>query len=189
MKLFTSKREQRLWFWAVATIIAIYSSIGIAQPLAGTLRERGLLEISFGIAMLLVIGAILTQRVKMRAGWGELGVWLGIIGVYLLVLVRMEIPEERTHLIEYSVLAAFIFEALTERVRNKHLILFPAAIAVFMSAALGFIDEAIQFFLPNRVFDWRDVGFNALASLMAVFASLALSWMKKRYASSKEKRN
>ena len=40
---------------------------------------------------------------------------------------------------------------------------------------LGWLDEGIQWLLPNRVYDIRDVGFNALAAVMAVGASLALS--------------
>ena len=39
----------------------------------------------------------------------------------------------------------------------------------------GWLDEGIQALLPNRVDDIRDVGFNALAGLMAITARLAIS--------------
>ncbi len=100
MKLFTSNKERLLWLWVLAVTLAIYITASISQPLAGFLRERGLLEISFILGMVLVIAAIFTQRVQTRPGWGELGVWLGIAAVYLMLFVRMENPEERTHLIE-----------------------------------------------------------------------------------------
>jgi len=48
-----------------------------------------------------------------------------------------------------------------------------------MTALLGWLDEAIQWFLPNRVYDPVDVGFNALAALMAIAASAALAWARR----------
>lgn len=180
MKLFTSNKERRLWFWALAVTLAIYITASISQPLAGFLRERGLLEISFTLGMILVIAAVFTQRVKTRPGWGELGVWLGVAAVYLMLFVRMESPEERTHLIEYGVLAAFIYEALAERMRNGRRVPVPPVLIVVVTALLGLLDEGIQVLIPNRVFDIRDVGFNALAGLIAVVASVALAWVRKR---------
>ena len=97
-----------------------------------------------------------------------------------MLFVRMENPQERTHLIEYGVLAAFIYEALAERVRNGRGIPLPSVLAVFATTLLGLLDEGIQVLIPNRVFDIRDVGFNALAGLIAVAASVALAWVRKR---------
>jgi VanZ family protein len=56
----------------------------------------------------------------------------------------------------------------------------PAAIAVVITALLGWLDEGIQANLPTRVSDLRDVGVNALAGLLAVSASLVLEWTKRR---------
>ena len=160
--------------------IAIYITAAIAQPVAGFLRANNLLEISFMLGMALVVLSIITQRIKMRAGWKELGIWLGIAAVYLLLFVRIEIPEERTHLIEYGVLATFIYQALKERMRHGHYIPQPAIFTIVVVALLGLFDEIIQYFIPNRVFDWRDVGFNALAGIIAIMVSLALTWGGKR---------
>jgi hypothetical protein len=38
-----------------------------------------------------------------------------------------------------------------------------------------------QALLPNRVYDLRDVGFNALAGLMAVAPSLVPAWAQRRW--------
>jgi len=37
MSLFSSKREKRLWLWALAAVIALYSTLGLAGALAGRL--------------------------------------------------------------------------------------------------------------------------------------------------------
>ena len=99
----------------------------------------------------------------------EIGVIIGILAVYLLLFARMALPEERTHLIEYSVVALLIFEALKERQKNGRPLPFPAPlIAIATTSIFGTIDELIQLFLPNRVFDYRDILFNCIASLVAI---------------------
>jgi VanZ family protein len=45
--------------------------------------------------------------------------------------------------------------------------------AVLLAGAAGWVDEAIQALLPNRVYDLRDVAFNTLAAAAAI-AALAL---------------
>ena len=180
MTLFSSKRERRLWLWTLAVVVAIYSTLGLARTLAGTLRDHGLLTAAFVLAMFLVAATIMTQGLKRRPGKTEIMVGLGIAAAYLLVFVRMAIPEERTHLIEYGVLAVFTHEALLERASQGRRVPRPALIAILTTALFGILDECIQGVLPNRVFDTRDILFNVLAAVMAVAASVALAWARRR---------
>lgn len=178
--LFTSARERRLWLWAIAVVVGIYSTLGLAQTLAKVLRDRDMIGAgSFIFSLFLVGAAVLALGLKARPRGVEIGVALGIVAVYLLVFLRMAIPEERGHIIEYSVLAVFIYEALTERVRNGRRVPAAAVIAWVMTALLGWLDEGIQALLPNRVYDIRDVGFNSFAAFLAIAASLALTWTRK----------
>jgi VanZ family protein len=96
-----------------------------------------------------------------------------------MVFVRMAIPEERTHLIEYGVVAVFIHEALIERNKQGRRVRFPALYAVLATALVGALDEGIQEILPSRVFDLRDILFNFLAGFMAVTGNLALRWARR----------
>lgn len=43
----------------------------------------------------------------------------------------------------------------------------------------GLLDESTQALLPNRHYEIIDVGFNALAALMAIGASMALAWVRR----------
>ena len=175
MSLFTSDRERRLWFWTLSVIVAIYSTLGPARTLADVLRERNLLEVSFVLVVLLVVGALAVAWVKRRPGWGEIGVVLGVGLAYLMVWWRIDSWEERTHLIEYGIVAALIHQALLERVRNGRRVPGPAALTVAVTAQLGTFDAIIQAILPNRVFAVRDIGFNALAGFMVIAARLAIA--------------
>lgn len=164
----------------MAVVAAIYSTLGLARTLLGVLGETGLGVGLFALCCLLVLATVATQGLKTRPGGAEIGVALGIAAVYLLVFVRMSIPTERSHLIEYGVVALFVHEALTERVSQGRQVPAPALLAVLVTALLGFIDECIQLFLPSRVFDPIDMLFNVLAAVMAIAASSALGWARKR---------
>ncbi|MDH3498715.1 MAG: VanZ family protein [Acidimicrobiia bacterium] len=173
--LFSSTRERRSWAWTLVVVVAIYSTLGLAPTLARVLRDRDLLDSSFGLGMLLVGAAIVALALKTRPGGAEIGVAFGVAAVYLMMFLRMAIPEERTHLIEYSVVAILIYEALMERASQGRRVPVPALLAILASALIGALDEGIQAVLPSRVFDPVDILFNVLAGVMAVGASVALA--------------
>jgi len=187
MPLYTSDRERRLWLWTLAVVAAIYSTLALAGTLAGFLREHHLLEVSFVLGLLLLVVAIAGQSLKRRPSSSEIWVALGVTGVYLMAYLRIESPEERTHLFEYGLVAVLIYEALTERLRHGRRVPSPAFLAVLVTVFLGWLDEGIQAILPNRFYDIRDVGFNALAAFMAIAASLTLAWVRRW--SSKDRRD
>ena len=148
MTLFSSRRERRLWLWVLAVMVAIYATLGLAQTLAETLRERGLLDISIGLfllCMFLVGATILTQALKVRPGGAEVAVVIGVATAYLLVFTRMTVPTERSHLIEYGVVGVLIYEALIERARATAAPCRCRPCSLSSSTvALGALDEGIQ---------------------------------------------
>lgn len=175
MSLFTTYRERRLWLWTFAIVVAIYSTLGLTGTLAGFLRKHGLMEASFIFGAFLIVATIVAQGLKARPGGTEIAVALGIAAAYLMVFVRMSITEERTHLIEYGLVGAFIHEALTERASQDRHVPMPALLAILATTLVGVLDECIQAFLPSRVFDPFDILFNFLAGTMAVVARLAMA--------------
>ena len=190
MSLFSSRRERRLWAWTLLVVVAIYSTLGLAWTLAGALRDSGLLDRSlpvlmFLMGMVLVGATIVTRGLKVRPGGVEVAVALGVATAYFMVFVRIAILEERTHLIEYSVVAGLIHEALTERASQGRRVPLPALLAFLAAALIGVLDEGIQAFLPSRVFDPQDMLFNVLAAAMAVAAGAALAWARRRTSRSR----
>lgn len=182
MPRFTSDRERRLWFRVLVVVVAIWSSLGLAGTLAETLRDRNLLDVAFFIGFLVTVGSIVTGTLQQRVTGREIWAGLSIAVAYAMIAVRMGIPlAERTHLFEYGLVAVLIYQALTERFRSGRKELASAALAVAMTALLGWLDEGIQALLPNRVYDLRDVGFNALAGLLAVAANLVLIWVRQQW--------
>ena len=183
MRLFSSARERRLWLGTLAVVAAIYSTLGLAGTLAGALRESELLDASTWVlfAMFLVGATILTQGIRFRPRGAEIAILLGLMAVYLLLFLRSTAsPAERTHLMEYGVLGVFIHEALAERVSQGRRVPIPPLVAVLATAMLGVVDEGIQWFVPDRVFDPMDILFNLLAGATSVGAVVALAWARRR---------
>ena len=122
----------------------------------------------------------MTQGLTTRPGGAEIGVALGVVAVYLLLFIRMTATAaERTHLMEYGVVAVFVYEALMERASQGRRVPVPALLAALATSLLGVLDECIQAVLPNRVFDPIDILFNVLAAVMAVVAMMALGWARR----------
>ena len=176
--LFTSDRERRLWLWALVVVVTIYATLSPAQELAAALRERNLLRVTSGAVLLLVAVVIAVHWAKTRPGRREIGVGIGVVAVYLTLLIRLPVPEARSHLFEYGLVAMLIYHALAERRRNGRRVPVPAVLAAVATALLGWIDEGIQAFLPNRVYDLVDVGLNAIFGLVAILASVVMGWAR-----------
>lgn len=179
MPRFTSTRERRLWLWALAVVAAIFATLGLTGRLAETLADDNVAAVGFGLALLLVGATILSQGLQARPRGTEIAIALGIAAVALMALLRCTLAE-RTHLIEYGVLAVFIHAALVERRSQARRVPAPPLLAILAAALIGTVDESIQLVLPSRVFDPEDILFNVLAATVAVAASVALGWIRRR---------
>ena len=178
--LFTSPRERALWFWASIVATTVFVGLGFSRSLQSIIAGSILVPVFFGVGFLFVILMILTQGLRIRPGGVEIGLVLGIASILLLAFVRLTSPAERTHLVEYAVLALLVHEALIERSANRGTSLAPGLVAFPIVAAIGILDEVVQSAIPNRVFDVRDVLFNILAVGSAILANTSLRWMRKR---------
>lgn len=171
---FSSDRERRLWLLTAAAVTAIYSTLGIARPVVEGLQERNLLRLTIIAVIVILLGPVTWRWVRSRPDWPEVGAMFGVVFAYWMVWVRMSGWAERTHLIEYGVVAAVMHMALLERAGNGRYVPAPAFLAVTATTLLGLLDESIQAVLPGRVFDARDIFFNLVAAFMVIAARLAL---------------
>ena len=180
-RLFTSRRERRLWLCALAVVVAIYSTLGLAGSLADVLRERDLLPAAVFVLMLVTVGAIVGSGLKTRPGRREVWVALGLMAVYGMLLVRMGgSMEERTHLFEYGIVSVLIYQALRERSENGRRVPVPAVLALVATSLLGWIDEGIQAVLPDRSYDNFDVLSNVVAAVIGIAGSVIVGSANER---------
>lgn len=182
MSLFSSTRERRLWTALVIVLAAIYATLAHAPAIAAILRERNSLTATMFVVSLWSLVTITIFFIRGRPGRAEIAVGAGILIVYLMAWLRIGIatPEERTHLFEYSLVAALVHEALLERKANGRRVPAPAILALLISILLGWLDEGIQSLLPNRVYDLMDVTFNSLAATIIISARWILALARRK---------
>ena len=188
MSFFSSKRERRLWLALLVVLLAIYATLGKAPDIVAALGESALNSAGNNLvaALLMLLVVIPVFFIRKRFGGAELAVGFGVLAVYLLAWLRLGSLEARTHLVEYSMVAALVHEALLERRENRRRVPAPALLALLISIGLGWLDESIQSALPNRVYDLVDVAFNTLAATMIITARQLLAWVRKRRSSQGE---
>jgi hypothetical protein len=168
---FRSARERRLWGWAAGLLVLIYLSLYPVRPVAEWLRGRGWLEPTIAGLFLVAAAGVARWSLVRSPGRRELTVLaLGAVA-YLAVLWPIRMPEERFHLLEYGLFGGLVYAALVERQRpggELRFALWPAALALALTGLAGWLDEGIQHLLPNRHYDWVDIGLNLLAGVLAV---------------------
>lgn len=183
---FTSDREKRLWWSAGLCLLLIYSTLYSVRPLVTFLRQRNLLRLSVAAAFLLAVVWVIRSLGRQRVGWRTVVGLVVAIGVYLAVFGTVEAnPEELIHFLEYGLIAVLFDAALRERRRNAsdkggfRVSNYPGITAALLTLAAGWLDEAIQWALPNRFYDIRDVAFNGGAAVMALVVVRLLDWCQK----------
>lgn len=176
---FTSYREKQYWQYAGVVLAVIISTLLFGHPLLGIFGSQNLQAAIFATGMLLTGGTILMYGIKNRPGKMELVVWLGFAAVFLMFFLRLGLPE-RSHVMEYSILAIFIHLALLERTRQGKKVPVPALLAFAVSFFIGVLDEGLQLFIPDRVFDFNDILFNGLVTAFAIGAGMVLRWIRRR---------
>lgn len=118
MSLFTSPKEKKLWLYVLIILVAILSTLVFGQPLQKIFQDQNVQAVIFLSGMILTAITIVVHSLKSQSSKKEIAVWIGIAAVYLMLFLRLGLSE-RTHLIEYSVLAIFVFSAFSERFRDQ----------------------------------------------------------------------
>ena len=153
-------------------LLVLYVTLGLVRSITNYLRDTGVLRVSVLAAFVIAGSAMLwlifrDRRNRNRQVVGMLALTLA---AYAAVILPMESAEEKIHFIEYGIVALLADASAPAGWSGKKRFFL---CALFVLAA-GWIDELIQALLPNRVYDLRDVAFNATAGVIALLALAAV---------------
>ncbi|MDP6039274.1 MAG: VanZ family protein [Candidatus Latescibacteria bacterium] len=159
----------KLWGFVVLYTVFIYATLPVMPKAWRALWAYTQGRIDFAgwivtVAVLIAMFAYLVARCRKLLPFVG---FIGLMGVYGWMLANLGTsPAERFHLAEYGVLGFFTLRALRIDVAPV-----PAfALAWGITMILGAGDEAIQWLLPSRVFEWKDVGLNVVSSGLGLAA-------------------
>jgi VanZ family protein len=143
-------------------------------PLAGAVREfvavRGGRHLFLWATLfaLAAVGVRLLQAATRRGLTpARLLVLAAVAALYAgLVWSLRHNTEEALHCVQYAVLGTLLSRALGRHLGG----LTGYAAAAMAGIGLGIIDELIQWLVPGRTFDYRDLGINGLSAVLALAA-------------------
>lgn len=178
---FTSKREKRLWIFAAICLLIIYLGI----PFSGTyleLQQQFDITSIYVMCFVLVLFSVAGFSFRYNFNLRSVLITFGIITVLIQLFVRSGMTAaERTHLFEYGLLGPLIYHALLERKKGGKFKWSAYWFALAATFDLGILDECIQYFAPNRVFDAVDILFNVIASFLTISVSAIIVWLQQRF--------
>lgn len=153
------------WLWVFLCTLTIFLIVPVARTISGYIQTYWDISL-FGYSVLFAVILIfvfciylLWFRLKIRALSNY--IWLASISlIYVLFTLKLwQRPEEAVHFLEYGLLGYLLFRALRHHISDKTVYL----AAFLIGGTIGIFDEILQWIIPLRYWDFRDIGLNALA--------------------------
>jgi len=153
------------WLLVFLCILAIFLVVPTARAIQKFVTVRWGRSL-FGYSVLIVTLSaffillyVLFFRLKIRSLSNY--IWLSLIaGLYFYFTLRLwPTPEEAIHFLEYGLLGYFLFRALSFKIKDNSIYL----VAILIGFLVGTFDEILQWIVPLRYWDIRDVGLNVLS--------------------------
>ena len=167
--------KKRLWVLIIIYVLFIYVSLPFFPAFIGVLRNFISKELLNLLSLVLSISFFLLLSVWIYNKKYKVNQFLLIISPLLLLTylsLSLDVWVERIHFIEYAVLGLLISRAVN--VRTLQGIISTCGLIIL----IGVVDEIIQWFLPNRVGDMRDVIMNSVGGLSGIWLGRFLYWEK-----------
>lgn len=127
--------------------------------------------IGYAVMGVVIVAAALAirflRRSSRRFGGRDVAWLVGVSAVFVIWTLRlMGQPEEAVHFLEYGALGILLYWALKARVPDRSIYL-----AVTLAGVLvGTVDEVIQWLVPDRFWDFRDIVLNGGAVVLSQIA-------------------
>jgi len=136
----------------------VYSSIG---------KEFFTYLVFFVIAAgLIILLYLFIFRLKIKIASQYISL-ISCAGLYIYFTIQLGgHPEEAIHFLEYGLLSFFVFRALSYKIKDWTVYIS----AAFIVMLFGTLDEFLQWMMPSRYWDYRDVGINFLGGAIFLFA-------------------
>jgi VanZ family protein len=162
-------RKTRKWLAVALFTLVIFATLPFGPAIRNFLTEHfgkwfviWFVGISLLAGVVTIFAAVLRRERKfsvIRFLW-----LLLIVFLYWQFLKRtFRVPIESVHFIEYGILSVLAYRALRESYAETWIFV----LVIVFTYTVGIADELIQWVLPNRVAEIRDVLFNAVSGVLA----------------------
>ena len=160
------------WLLVAAWTTAILGSVPSIRLLTDTVQSHwGGATFTYAVSLLVIAGGAATLAFLIKRGGAPPArfAWLAaILGVYVYLTfdLRSRWPVEAFHYVEYGILSVLIYRALSHRIGDTSIYV----ACVLAGTLIGVLDECVQWLVPGRYFDFRDIELNFFAVALAQIA-------------------
>jgi hypothetical protein len=145
----------------------ILASLPFGRASTNYLREHFLLNLVLVLAIVLllslVLGSLFWLHREQKVSELKVRAILFLFFSWVLCSLILERPEERWHIYHYGILALLLWESFSGLRWQR------TTLCIVLVVSCGLLEESAQLFIPQRVFDWRDVLLNAGSGIWSVF--------------------
>ena len=158
--------RRRYWLYVLGWVSFVYSTLYIMRPICDFLKANTpfpLLINAICIVLLIALVGGLWMKIRITK-WSSYLILIMVVLAYIYGLVTIQIPAEKVHFIEYGFLAYLVIKAISLDVQK----LIAYGYALFLISIIGWIDEGIQYILPNRYYSINDVILNSISGALVL---------------------
>ncbi len=154
----------------ISYVVLIYLTLPVMRPVLNYLKAH--LGIRFGlytdVVLIAMMFGLAVTFIRSKLTWKQ---WLVVSAVFFLYgygLKVLKIPEERIHLLEYGFLSFLVYQIYS----SARPVLTGYWQTFLTVCFIGTLDEIIQYCLPNRVGDIRDIILNIVSGLLGLILTV-----------------
>ena len=169
MTKFRDQQRKRLLYWlaTISYIILIYLCLPITFDLVKWINARASLGkiVNSSIVLILTTFAFAVSLKLLKAK--RIKILTGLLSCSFLLMIglmNIKLPVERIHILEYGFLAVLACGAFQFDFSKRK----SAVASLCFAALVGLFDEVIQYYLPNRFFEMRDVMLNVAGAVLGL---------------------
>ena len=166
-------QRKRYWGCAAGWMLLIYVSLYFVRPICDFLKGSTPFTLIINLGLAGVLSALaFWMIIRQKSSLLAVFLTVGLVGMYALGLVLLSIPEEKIHFVEYGILAVLIHRAfIVDAPALKAFVL-----AWIAASFIGWGDELIQGWLPNRYYQTKDIVLNSVSALLGLCWIAIFRW-------------
>lgn len=163
MKIFLTERKRNVFYLSLY-VFFIYASLPFAPAVWRFIAwklGKGASSIPFVLLSIVILSVFLyIFRFKKRSFPSYCAVAAtGLL--YFIGMLHVELPAEKLHFLEYAGVGYFSYRVYRD-MKKRYMA------AILTVVVISLFDEAIQYLLPNRVFEIRDIAVNIFGGILGL---------------------
>ncbi|MBI5555102.1 MAG: VanZ family protein [Elusimicrobia bacterium] len=170
--MLNSKASKARIILAISYVALIYLTLPVIRPVLNFIKAHlgSKFDLLTDIVLLAIMAGVALILIKSRISRKQYILAFIVFCIYGYYLKILKIPEERIHLLEYGFLSYLVFKVYS----SDWSFIFRYWQTFLTVSFIGTLDEIIQYFIPTRVGDVRDILLNIVSGLLGLVLTAVL---------------